>query len=518
MQQKIIIGSRGSDLALWQAHFLQRQLLEQGYASEINIIKTQGDKIQHLSLEKLEGKGFFTKEIEDALLNGDIDVAVHSHKDLPTESTPGLCIGAVSYRESPAELLLIRKENVDLLKEFHLKENAVVGTSSSRRNVQLKFFRPDINCADIRGNVPTRINKLRNGDFDAILLAYAGVHRLNLDISDLYAVQLNPEKLIPAPAQGVLAFQCRENDDIILPILFKINHPDVAERIYIERRVMNLFNGGCHMPLGVFCKKEGAIFQVWASQTTDKNLPVNRMFIRGTNGEEIAQQIFKRLPQKNNKTVFISTEIPEGSPTHTVLHQKGLTVLGLPCVELKPLPFEFNKEPDWLFFTSKNAVVHFFNQVKTVSPAVKFAAIGEATASTLNDLGYVVDFVGEGSIENMASQFEQVAKHTSVLFPAAANRQTALQDKINLFAHTQFIPVYDNHPFAISPIAADILVFTSPLNVDGYLLQNTITQNQMVIAIGATTAAYLKNKGVENVIIPAQHHLLSVAELICGLV
>lgn len=96
----------------------------------------------------------------------------------------------------------------------------------------------------------------------------------------------------------------------------------------------------------------------------------------------------------------------------------------------------------------------------------------------------------------MASQFEQVAKHTSVLFPAAANRQTALQDKINLFAHTQFIPVYDNHPFAISPIAADILVFTSPLNVDGYLLQNTITQNQMVIAIGATTAAYLKNKKV----------------------
>ena len=130
MQETIIIGSRGSDLALWQAHFLQKSLLEQGYRSEIKIIKTQGDKIQHISLEKLEGKGFFTKEIEDALLMGEIDVAVHSHKDLPTAITPGLTIAAVSHREDAAELLLIRNEKVDELNQFNLATNAIVGTSS----------------------------------------------------------------------------------------------------------------------------------------------------------------------------------------------------------------------------------------------------------------------------------------------------------------------------------------------------------------------------------------------------
>jgi hydroxymethylbilane synthase len=219
MQETIIIGSRGSDLALWQAHFLQKSLLEQGYRSEIKIIKTQGDKIQHISLEKLEGKGFFTKEIEDALLMGEIDVAVHSHKDLPTAITPGLTIAAVSHREDAAELLLIRNEKVDELNEFNLATNAIVGTSSSRRNVQMRFFRPDLQFADIRGNVPTRINKLRNGDYDAILLAFAGVHRLQLDISDLTAVKLPPHKLIPSPAQGVLAFQCREKDGRMIGIL-----------------------------------------------------------------------------------------------------------------------------------------------------------------------------------------------------------------------------------------------------------------------------------------------------------
>ena len=118
MEKTIIIGSRGSDLALWQANFLQEELKELGFVSEIQIIKTQGDKIQHLSLEKLEGKGFFTKEIEDALLNNSIDVAVHSHKDLPTDFTPGLTIAAVSHREDPSELILIRKDCVDPLKIF----------------------------------------------------------------------------------------------------------------------------------------------------------------------------------------------------------------------------------------------------------------------------------------------------------------------------------------------------------------------------------------------------------------
>jgi hydroxymethylbilane synthase len=171
---KIRIGTRGSKLALWQAHFTQAELTRIGVESELIIIKTQGDMIQHLGFDKMEGKGFFTKEIEEALLRGDIDLAVHSMKDLPTQAPEGLAITAVSYRDNPADLLLIRPEALDKSKIFKIKAGAIVGTSAARRKAQLLDFRPDVQLKDIRGNVPTRLEKLRTGDFDAIFLAAAG--------------------------------------------------------------------------------------------------------------------------------------------------------------------------------------------------------------------------------------------------------------------------------------------------------------------------------------------------------
>lgn len=163
MRNPLIIGTRGSELALWQARFVQSLLKDIGLDSELKIIKTQGDRIQHLSFDKLEGKGFFTKEIEEALLNGETDLAVHSHKDLPTEQPAGLIIAAVSGREDPSERLLIRKEAVDNRKKFSLRKQARVGTSAARRKSQLLAFRPDLILEDLRGNVPTRVQKLRDG-------------------------------------------------------------------------------------------------------------------------------------------------------------------------------------------------------------------------------------------------------------------------------------------------------------------------------------------------------------------
>ena len=159
-----------------------------------------------MSFDKIEGKGFFTKEIEDALLRGDIDLAVHSMKDLPTESPEGLKIAAVSYREDPADWLLIDPSKTADNQIFKLKENAIIGTSSARRKAQLLDFRPDIQLKDIRGNVPTRIEKLRNGDFDAIVLAAAGIKRLELDLSDLTIIRLNPREFIPSPSSRRFGF------------------------------------------------------------------------------------------------------------------------------------------------------------------------------------------------------------------------------------------------------------------------------------------------------------------------
>jgi len=261
----IRIGTRGSDLALWQANFVKSKLQKLGCEVEIHIIKTQGDKIQHLSFDKLEGKGFFTKEIEDALLDKSIDLAVHSHKDLETNQPDGLEIVAVSDRENPSDMLLIKKNAYDPTKQLALKENATVGTSSARRKAMLSAFRSDLKIKDLRGNVPTRIDKLREEDYDAIVLANAGVSRLNIDLSEFQVEILKPQDFVPAPAQGVLGLQTRSEDEETKKYVSKINNPDVKSIVNIERSVLNKLDGGCQLPLGVYAEKISGKYEVWAT-------------------------------------------------------------------------------------------------------------------------------------------------------------------------------------------------------------------------------------------------------------
>lgn len=294
MVKKVNIGTRGSDLALWQANFVKRQLEELGVEVTLNIIKTQGDKIQHLSFDKMEGKGFFTKEIEESLLNKSVDLAIHSHKDLETNQPDGLMIAAVSHREDPSELLLIRKEAVDSSNDFNLKSNAVVGTSSARRKSQILAFRSDVEIKDLRGNVPTRIQKLRDGQYDAILLAKAGVSRLELDLSDLHVEVLDPKVFIPAPAQGVLGYQIRKEDTALFDLLQHVNDSLVQERLNIERKVLNLLNGGCQIPLGVYSEKIDNTMHTWVSYADDwKSQPI-RLHVEDHSAEEIIDKLKKK--------------------------------------------------------------------------------------------------------------------------------------------------------------------------------------------------------------------------------
>jgi hydroxymethylbilane synthase len=251
--KSIKIGTRGSDLALWQANYVREKLVENGHHVEIEVIKTQGDKIQDLSFDKMEGKGFFTKEIESALLENQIDLAVHSHKDLETNQPEGLEVAAVSSRANPCELLLIRNESHEKQALWGLKKDAIVGTSSARRKSQLLALRNDVEIKDLRGNVPTRIEKLRAGEYDAILLAKAGVLRLDLDLTGLVGIDLTPDEFVPAPAQGVLALQIRSVDTELKEVLQVINDEKIQRLVHLERSVLNLMDGGCQMPLGVYC-------------------------------------------------------------------------------------------------------------------------------------------------------------------------------------------------------------------------------------------------------------------------
>ncbi len=274
MKTPLIIGTRGSDLALWQAHYTQQILSELGVVSQLKIIQTKGDQIQHLSFDKIEGKGFFTKEIEAALMNDEIDVAVHSHKDLETQEHPHLIVAAVSERADPRDVLILKKNLVPSSLPLQLSQEIKIGTSSVRRKTQLQNIQPHIQLVDIRGNVPTRIEKLRKGQCDGLLLAAAGISRLNIDLSEFHVQWLDPTSFVPAPAQGVLAWQCRKDDSATQSILQRIHNTGTAELLQIERTILQKMNGGCQLPLGVYCVRENENFKAVVAFSTGLGNPL----------------------------------------------------------------------------------------------------------------------------------------------------------------------------------------------------------------------------------------------------
>lgn len=296
MDKKINIGTRGSKLALWQAEHLKSLLEGEGYEAVLKIIKTQGDRVQDLPLQKLEGKGFFTKEIEEALLAGEIDVAVHSLKDLPTGQADELVIAGVSYREDPADLLIINEAAFDESQTMHIKKNAIVGTSSVRRKIQLRHFREDLELIDIRGNVPTRIKKLKEGNFDGIVLAAAGINRLEINLNDLKVFKFDPTEFISAPAQGVIAFQVRKQDVPMRRVIKKIHQVEVSACTNVERSILKLADGGCHSPLGAYCKKDAAgNFHAYACYASAENKPLKFRQLSYSTSHQLAEDLFKKF-------------------------------------------------------------------------------------------------------------------------------------------------------------------------------------------------------------------------------
>jgi hydroxymethylbilane synthase len=263
--RELIIGSRGSDLALFQARFIRDILTEEfGCKVEIKVIKRAGDISNNLSFDKMEGKGFFTKELETALLGKDIDLAVHSLKDLMTTQPDGLKLGAVGYREDRREMLLIRKEARVSDGLLPIRESGTIGTSSARRKCQIAHHNPSLVIKDLRGNVPTRVEKLRSGKYDAIVIASAGVKRLDLDVSDLEVIQLDPEKFLPAPAQGLLGIQIREDDNRVESIVSQLGSRETYDEAELERGLLRKFDAGCSLPLGVYSRREGERYHMKA--------------------------------------------------------------------------------------------------------------------------------------------------------------------------------------------------------------------------------------------------------------
>lgn len=296
------IGTRGSDLALWQAHTVQGLLRDLGVGTEITIIQTRGDRIDDVPFSKLEGKGFFTKELEDAQLESRVDFAVHSLKDLTTQEPAGLTLVAMIGREDPREVLLVRPNAIDQDKlqagdVLPLIEGAKLGTSAARRQAQVRLLRPDVEILDLRGNVPTRVRKLREGMYDAILLARAGIVRLELDLDDLEVIPLKVTDFVPPPAQGMLGIQCRE-DEALKTTLAQLHCPIDGESVAAERSLLKRLDGGCQLPFGVNIRSEEGQWKLELFLSTDDQggSPL-RLSLAGGSPGSLAEQAWQKIQE-----------------------------------------------------------------------------------------------------------------------------------------------------------------------------------------------------------------------------
>lgn len=277
MKKNIKIGTRGSKLALWQAEWVKGEIERKNPLVHIDIvkIKTMGDKITDRPLAMVGGKGLFVKEIEQKLLNKEIDLAVHSMKDMPGELPHGLIIGAVPLRENPFDVLISRN-NLSLA---DLPCQAKIGTSSLRRASQIKHARPDLTTESIRGNLDTRLKKLAAGEFDAIVLAAAGITRLGM--KDKITQYLDETIMLPAVGQGALCIESRDNDKDTSSLLERLNHTETSITVAGERAFLKRLQGSCHIPVACFGKLE------------DTNIILTGL-VASENGEQIIKETLKR--------------------------------------------------------------------------------------------------------------------------------------------------------------------------------------------------------------------------------
>ena len=283
------IGSRGSQLALWQANHISALLRERGHEVELEIIKTTGDKILDVALAKVGTKGMFTKEIEEALAAGKVDFAVHSLKDLPTELPHGFELAAVTKRENPRDVFLsVKYDSIAAL-----PHSARVGTSSLRRQAQLMAQRPDLDIHPLRGNVDTRVRKLEEGNYDAIILAFAGLNRLGK--TQLVKQIISEEVMCPAAGQGALGIEIRQGDTKMREILSFLDDRDARATTTAERSLLNQLGGGCQVPIGAFAEVKAGVVYLTAICARPDGTEVLRESQHGPDAAKLGETVGKTL-------------------------------------------------------------------------------------------------------------------------------------------------------------------------------------------------------------------------------
>lgn len=300
--RKIIVGSRRSKLALTQTNWVIEQLKKLGapFEFEVKEIVTKGDKILDVTLSKVGGKGLFVKEIEQAMLDKEIDMAVHSMKDMPAVLPEGLVIGCIPFREDHRDVL-ISKDNIPF---SELKQGAIIGTSSLRRSSQLLAQRPDLEMKWIRGNIDTRIEKLKTDDYDAIILAAAGLKRMGW-ADDTVTEFINPEICVPAVGQGALSIECRGDDVELLQLLEKFTSAETSEAVKAERSFLHKMEGGCQVPIAGYAfmnEQEEIVLTALVGSPDGKTIIKEQ--VKGKNPEELGQLAADKLISQGAKDLI----------------------------------------------------------------------------------------------------------------------------------------------------------------------------------------------------------------------
>lgn len=511
----IRFGSRGSDLALTQTRMVATALREAtGVDFEIEVIQTRGDRNQTQALPSIGGKGLFTLELEEALRAGSIDVAVHSLKDLPVADPDGICTAAIPRREDPADVLLYRPEcedpeggSVPLLGESR------VGTSSPRRASSLLSLRPDLRCLDIRGNIDTRSRKVAEGQYEATLLAAAGLARLGLETPGLRRKPLAIDACTPAPGQGALGIQCRSDDAPMRELLAHLHDETTARCVGAERQLLFLLGGGCSMPLGALCEQETETqfrLRVSLFSTTRPRLGLRRD-LRGPDPAELATRAADNLrplldePLAGRRVVMLR---PAHSNTDLdkALGFAGAEIEVLPVSEQVPIEAEAEGlKPDHLAhiaFTSARAVDMFFEYASAHDLQLsdsQFYAVGPSTAAAVRARGHSCHQPAEPRGGAAMAEFmgTQLRSGAPCLFPCAEQRQPDFEASMRDQGFRVFaLPLYRTVPLpGLSLPETEVLIYTSPSAVQATRqLQTSGTPQRL--ALGQSTAAAMEEAGI----------------------
>lgn len=519
---KLTIGSRGSQLALWQARWVAAELARLGVETDLEIIKTTGDKITDVPLAQVGSKGLFTKEIEEALLDGRIDLAVHSLKDLPTVLPPGLTVAAIPARETPRDAVVGRK-----LRD--LPQGARVGTSSLRRSAQLKKLRPDLVVESVRGNLDTRLRKLDEGQFDAIMLAGAGLRRLGW--ADRIAELLPPEVMCPAVGQGALAIETRADGGDAYRICHQLDDAATRAAVTAERAVLAALGGGCQVPIGAYAAVDGETMALRSVVIDpgggtlildETSGPVAEAEAMGTaaaqrllagGAQAILAQVYGANQPLHGRKVVVTRAPSQAGALSARLRAAGADVIELPVIDFVPLEFAAPDYAsyDWAIFTSVNGVEFFFAKVTPVA-GPKVCAIGSATAEALRAHGLEPDVVPDEYVAEsvVAALSGEGLSGRRVLLPrASAGRDVIPEELTRLGAQVDVLAVYRTVvPPELAQQAQAVLAAARP---DWITLTSSSTVKNLLAAAGAELVGAAKLASIGPVTSEvAQRHGLAV--------